>query len=131
MNLAKTCGIMAITSQEAEYIALSQAMREGGLTYHMVNGRARQPGIPVLNATPKIHCKVFEDDAGVIEIANVPKMRPRTKHLNIKYHHFREEVRKGSISICHTRTEEQTADIFTKPLPEPSFTKFREKMMGW
>jgi hypothetical protein len=23
------------------------------------------------------------------------------------------------------------ADIFTKPLPEPSFTKFRERMMGW
>jgi hypothetical protein len=38
-----------------------------------------------LNATPKIHCKVFEDNAGAIEIANVPKMRPRTKHLNIKY----------------------------------------------
>jgi hypothetical protein len=33
-------------------------------------------------------------------------MRPRTKHLNIKYHHFREEVRKGTISIYHTRTEE-------------------------
>jgi len=62
--------------------------------------------IPVLNATPKIHCKVFEDNAGAIEIANVPKMRPRTKHLNIKYHHFREEVKKGTISIYHTRTEE-------------------------
>jgi hypothetical protein len=42
-----------------------------------------------------VHCKVFEDNEGAIEIAKVPKMRPRTKHLNIKYHHFREEVRKG------------------------------------
>jgi hypothetical protein len=92
---------------------------------------ARQKNIPVLNATPKIHCKVFEDNAGAIEIANVPKMRPRTKHLNIKYHHFREEVKKGTISIYHTRTEEQIADIFTKPLPEQPFMKFREKMMGW
>jgi hypothetical protein len=92
---------------------------------------ARQQGIPVLNATPKIHCKVFEDNAGAIEIANIPKMRPRTKHLNIKYHHFREEVRKGTISIYHTRTEDQIADIFTKPLPEAPFVKFREKMMGW
>jgi len=58
-------------------------------------------------------------------------MRPRTKHLNIKYHHFREEVRKGTISIYHTRTEDQIADIFTKPLPEVPFVKFREKMMGW
>ncbi len=58
-------------------------------------------------------------------------MRPRTKHLDITYHHFREEVRKGTISIYHTRTEDQIADIFTKPLPEVPFMKFREKMMGW
>jgi hypothetical protein len=84
-----------------------------------------------LNATPKIHCKVFEDNASAIEIANVPKMRPRTKHPNTKYHHFREEVKKGTISIYNARTEEQIADIFTKPLPEQPFMKFREKMMGW
>ena len=84
-----------------------------------------------MNATPKIHCKVFEDNAGAIEIANVLKMRPRTKHLNIKYHHFREEVKKGTISIYNTRNEEQIADIFTKTLPEQLFIKFREKMMGW
>jgi hypothetical protein len=84
---------------------------------------ARKQEIPVLNATPKIHCNVFEDNAGAIEIANVPKMRPRTKHLTIKYHHFREEVKKGTISIYHTRTEEQIADIFTKPLPEQPFMR--------
>jgi hypothetical protein len=61
-------------------------------------------GIPVLNQQPKVMCKVFEDNAGVIEIANVPKMRPRTKHLNIKYHHFREEVKRGTISIYHVVT---------------------------
>jgi hypothetical protein len=92
---------------------------------------ARQQGAPVLNTTPKIHCKVFEDNAGVIEISNIPKIRPRTKHLKIKYHYFREDVKKGTISIYHTRIEEQIADIFTKLLPKPSFTKFREKMMGW
>ena len=39
--------------------------------------------------------------------------------------------KKVTISIYHTRTEEQIADIFTKPLPEQPFMKFREKMMGW
>jgi len=37
---------------------------------------------------------VFEDNAGAVEITNVHKVRPRTKHLNIKYHHFREKVKK-------------------------------------
>jgi len=121
---------IALSTTEAEYIALSQAMSEV-LPNIWLMEEARNQDIPVLNATPKIHCKVFEDNAGAIEIANVPKMRTITKHLNIKDHHFREEVKKGTISIYHTRTEEQIADIFTKPLPEQPFMKFREKMMGW
>jgi hypothetical protein len=121
---------IALSTTEAEYIALSQAMREV-LPIIWLMEEAKKQGIPVLNATPRIHCKVFEDSAGAIEIANIPKMRPRTKHLNIKYHLFREEVKKGTISIYHTRTEEQIADIFTKPLPEQPFIKFREKMMRW
>jgi hypothetical protein len=60
---------------------------------------AHEMGIPVTYQKPSVKCKVFEDNAGAIEIANVPKMRPRTKHLNIKYHHFKEEVRKGTISV--------------------------------
>jgi hypothetical protein len=42
------------------------------------------------NEIPTVHCKVYEDNAGAIEMARLPKMRPRTKHLNVKYHHFRE-----------------------------------------
>ena len=92
---------------------------------------AKHHGVPVLNARPKVHCKVFEDNACAIEIANVLKVRPRTKHLNIKYHHFRGEVKKGNVSIYYTRTEDQIADILTKPLPEISFIRFRERIMGW
>jgi len=65
---------IALSMTEAEYIALSQAMREV-LPIIWLMEEARQQRIPVLNATPKIHCKVFEDNAGAIEIANVPKMR--------------------------------------------------------
>jgi hypothetical protein len=68
---------------------------------------------------------------GAIEIAKVPKMRPRTKHLNIKYHHFREEVKKGTVSIYHVTTGEQMADMLTKPLDESLFERHRKKMMGW
>jgi hypothetical protein len=84
-----------------------------------------------MNQQPRVTCKVFEDNAGAIEIANVPKMRPRTKHLNIKYHHFREEVKQGSKSVYHVGTKEQVADIFTQALDEGFFTKFRRRIMGW
>ena len=120
---------IALSSTEAEYIALSQSMREV-LPIMWLLQEAKELGIPVLTDKPKIHCKVFEDNEGAIEIAKVPKMRPRTKHLNIKYHHFREEVKKGTITIYHVGTKDQIADIFTKPLNEEQFQKLRYKIMG-
>jgi hypothetical protein len=70
-------------STEAEYIALSQFMREVFPIMWLLQ-EAQRKGIKV-NAKPcKVHCKVFEDNEGAIEIAKVPKMSPRTKHLNIK-----------------------------------------------
>ncbi len=86
--------------------------------------------IPVLTNPPKIHCKVFEDNAGAIEIAKVPKMRPRTKHLNIKYHHFKEEVKKGTVSIYHVGTKDQIADIFYQTLTRKPFQEIEGKADG-
>ena len=40
--------------------------------------------------TPNVHCKLFEDNNGALELAKAPRYRPRTKHIAVKYHHFRE-----------------------------------------
>jgi len=78
-----------------------------------------------------LHCKAFEDNSGALELAKTPKMRPRTKHINIKYHHFREHVRTGLISIHKVASENQLADIFTKPLSSSLFIKLRKTLLGW
>ena len=80
---------------------------------------------------PKVHCRVFEDNTGALALATVPKMRPRTNHINLVYHHFREAVREGKIDIQHVITTEQIADMFTKPLPQNSFLKSRKKLLRW
>ena len=80
---------------------------------------------------PTFHCKAFKDNSGCVEMAKVHKMRPRTKHVNIVYHHFREAVRNKKISIHQVSTTEQLADIFTKPLVQNAFVKFRKLIMGW
>jgi hypothetical protein len=118
------------SSTEAEYIALSQVKREV-LPIMQLLEESREKGIPMLQKKPQIICTVFEDNPGAIEIATAPMMRPRTKHLNIKYHHFKEEVKKGIISIHYVPTYEQIADIFTKALAEGLFWKMRKKMVGW
>ena len=78
-----------------------------------------------------VKCKLFEDNKGAIELAKAPKIRPCTKHIALKYHHFREHVRKGLIEINPIDTLEQVADIFTKALPFPIFNYLRKKMMVW
>ena len=79
----------------------------------------------------KTHCTVFEDNKGAEELARTAKYRPRTKHIAIKYHHFRDHVRNGSISIERVDTLNQKADILTKPLTFKLFSNLRKEIQGW
>ena len=89
----------------------------------------KQPGN---NGTPVVTCKVFEDNgAGALEMARTPKMRPRTKHINIKYHHFREAVANKQVTLHSVASADQVADILTKPLSLEAFVKLRFEMLGW
>ena len=121
---------IALSSTEAEYIALSQAMREI-IPLIALMKEAEEMKLPIIPLPPQVHCKLFEDNSGAIEIAKVPKMRPRTKHLNVKYHHFRSFVLDGTVSVHQVSTTEQVADIFTKALNEELFEKHRLAIMGW
>jgi hypothetical protein len=75
--------------------------------------------------------RAFEDNSGALEMAISPKMRLRMKHLNIKYHHFRDAVEAGDITIHAVLTDDQWADIFTKSLGNNLFDRFRAAIMRW
>ena len=122
--------ITALSTTEAEYIALSTSLREVIPLMGMLK-EATEQGLRVKFLPPKIHCTVFEDNSGALELARLPKMRPRTKHINQSFHHFREYVEHQEVQIQFTPTEKQLADILTKPLPEASFVKHRLSIMGW
>jgi hypothetical protein len=92
---------------------------------------SRANGVPMRTGPPVVRCKAFEDNSGALELAQLPKMRPRTRHINVKYHHFREAVAKGQIKGQHVCTHEQLGDALTKNLPQDLFTTLRKKYMGW
>ena len=118
-----------MSTTEAEYIALSQEMRE--IIPMMKHLEQLEKTLNIESKRPSVKCKLFEDNNGAIELAKVPKIRPRTKHIALKYHHFREHVRKVLIEINSIDAHEQVADIFTKYLPFPIFNYLRKKVMGW
>ena len=64
-------------------------------------------------------------------MATVPKMRPRTKRINGRMHHFCGAVASGKLKIESIDTEDQLADIGTKPLAKDLFMKLRKEIMGW
>jgi hypothetical protein len=64
-------------------------------------------------------------------MANVPKMRPRTKHMNIKYHFFRQFIAKKIFHVKHLAGNQQPADILTKALDHATFVKHRLITNGW
>ena len=121
---------VVLSSTESEYVGLSESLR---ITIVMMNllKELKSFGIPIPTSTPPVFCKLFEDNAGAIHLAKVPKMRPRTRHINQKYHHFREWVKSGLIVILPIDTLEQNANIMTKPLDLMSFVKHRHAIMGW
>ena len=121
---------IALSSTESEFIALSHTLRSTIPLMELLKElQSKNIGFPP--SKPGIHCKVFEDNSGAIEIAKVPKMRPRTKHINVKYHHFREYIEREDISIHYIPTGDQPADMMTKPLNEPLLSKHRYTVMGW
>jgi hypothetical protein len=127
---------VVLSSTESEDVQLSESLCVAIVTMNLLTEmkifRVDTPG-----ATPKIFCKLFEDNAGAIHIAKVPKMRPRTRHINQKHHHFREWVKStingnGMIEVYPIDTFlEQPADLLTKPLDLASFQKHRLAIMGW
>ena len=75
--------------------------------------------------------EVFEDNAGCIVIATSDAHRPRTKHLAVKWHHFKDQVRSGACKITKVASVLNWADIFTKPVDQKTFEVLRLLMMGW
>lgn len=112
----------ALSSTELEYTGLSYALREA---------KMKRLGCPIQSSQAQVHCKVFEGNTGALEIAKVRKFRPRTKHLNIRLHHFRLYVDSKEISIHKIDTTEQPADFPTKPLNKELLQKHRKMAMGW
>ena len=78
-----------------------------------------------------IHYKmvpIFCDNTSAIAISNNPVLHSRTKHIDIRYHFIRDHILKGDIELHFIPTEYQLADIFTKPLDEPTFSRLKAKL---
>lgn len=107
---------VAVSSTEAEYMALFEAVKEALWLKSLATS------INIIISEPII---IYEDNNGCISIANNPTNHKRSKHINIKYHFSREQIEKGEVKLMYLSTDNQIADVLTKPLPKAKFEEFR------
>ena len=118
-----------LSTTEAEFIALSEGLRTAIPIMSLIE-ELREEKIVISREVSKVKCRVFEDNTGAKTFAMVPRFRPRTKHINIKYWHIIEYMERRVIDIQSVKSRDQLADILTKPLPESEFVRLRDMILG-
>ena len=114
--MSKKQASVALSSTEAEYMALTQGVKEShwlGELLHDIGALQHQQAIR------QIQC----DNQGAIALTKNPEYHARTKHIDIQFHFIPQHVESETIKLVYCPTYEMTADIFTKPLPRPLFDK--------
>ena len=112
---------VAQSSSEAEYMALSAAVKEAIWLSNIVGfGCGSSSADPIL---------INVDNQGSIKMARNDASGTRTKHIDIRYHFVRDSLLKTLFGIDYCPTSDMAADLLTKPLQRVQFIKLRE-MIG-
>ena len=68
-----------------------------------------------------VEIKIYVDNVSAINLAKNPIFHQRSKHIDIQYHFLRDQVGKNMIKLEYCISENQFADIFTKPFEDQCF----------
>ena len=113
MWFSKKQSVVALSSTEAEYIALCLGSKE------IVWLRNILKELKLINEDKPI--LIYEDNQATIMMAKSGSSTKRTKHIDIKYHFIKEQINNGVINLQYCETNSMIADLFTKPLQKIKF----------
>ncbi|GJZ95228.1 retrovirus-related pol polyprotein from transposon TNT 1-94 [Tanacetum coccineum] len=106
---------LAISTTEAEYVSAGKACQQAlWMKQALIDYGIRLDNIPIM-------C----DNKGAIDLSKNPVQHSRTKHIEIRHHFLRDNVQKGNISLEKVSSEDNIADILTKPLKREPFNYLR------
>jgi hypothetical protein len=71
---------VALSTTKAKYIVMSQALRDI-LPIMFLIQEIKAKGFQVICTKPYVYCKDFKDNSGALELARLPKLRPRTSEV--------------------------------------------------
>jgi hypothetical protein len=115
---SKKQNCVSLSTAEAEYIAAGSGCSQLLWMKQMLKEYNVEQDVMTL----------FCDNASAINISKNPVQHSRTKHIDIRHHFIRELVEKKVVTLEHIATEDQLADIFTKPLDAVRFERLRSAL---
>ena len=122
---------IALSTLHAEYVALSQSLRDLLPIKELVIELLGGMGVDSRRLKFISKSTIYEDNNGAIRVATCPKLTPTSKFIAVKYHWFRQHVESGSFHIVKVESSKQLADIFTKGLQGEKFLAIRMLLCGW
>ncbi|KAK9675641.1 hypothetical protein RND81_11G020800 [Saponaria officinalis] len=111
--------VVALSSSEAEYIVVTAAACQAVWLRRLL-----RDFLQVQNGATELFC----DNKSTISMTKNPAFHSRTKHIDIRYHFIRSLVSSDDIVLKYCNTNEQVADILTKPLPQAKHLLFRDRL---
>ena len=119
---SKSCKSVTLSSTEAEYFAASETAKELVFIKNLIEG---------IEALYKLELPMMlrMDNTGAIYLANNQSTGPRTKHIDIRVHYVRDLISEGIIKTKFVKSEDNTADIFTKNTNEFIFVNHTDKII--
>jgi hypothetical protein len=112
---------VALSTAEAEYMAMSGALQEAAWLRQLLHD---------LQCTVKKPVELFTDNQAAVSIAGSTLLpNSRSKHSDVRHHFVREQVRSGRVTVKWVPSNEQLADMFTKPLAKQTFTTLAHAVM--
>jgi ribonuclease HI len=116
---SKRQDVVALSSTEAEYIALTEATTEAKWIQSWIKNVFKE------DITVQLWC----DNKSAIALSKNDTYHQRTKHIDIRYHFIREQIRLGNVTINWISTHEQQADLLTKLVATKQFITLRDQLL--
>ena len=103
--------IVAVSTQEAEYISSSDAACDLMFLRHLLASLNFDTTNTVASPKP-----LLVDNNAAISLSKNPIDHQRSKHIDNRYHYIRERVENKDIATLYCSTDKQLADVMTKAL---------------
>lgn len=106
---------VSLSTTEAEYVAACEAAKEAVWLKRLFEDISPLKSVPTL----------IVDSTSAMKLSKNPEFHKKSKHIDVRYHYLRDQVVNDRLCMTHVCSEQQVADICTKPIPRVQFCYLR------